>query len=73
MHWLWVLYFDYVWPSIKGNGPEAVVQTLVYGALAVIFIPPVRHWAERETKKLHAKLDHVIRHSTDIPPFEEKP
>ena len=27
MHWLWVLYFGYIWPSLKSNGPEAVVHS----------------------------------------------
>ena len=69
MRWLYDLYFNYVWPSLKGNGPEALVQTVVYGILALIFVPPVRRWAEKEAKHLHAKIDHVIKHSTDIPPF----
>jgi hypothetical protein len=76
MHWLWVLYFDYLWPSLKSNGPEAAAQTIVYGAIAFAVYPPLRRWSKRELEKVHAKLDeahekidHVILHSTDIPPF----
>ena len=72
MHWLYGLWFNYFWPSLKGNGPEALVQTAVYGTIAVIFIPPVRKWARREAEKLHGKLDHVIKHHPDIPEFKAK-
>ena len=81
MNWLYTLWYGYVWPSLKGNGPEAVVQTVVYGVLAIILIPPVRRFAKAEFEKVHArldaahsKLDLVIRHSPDIPPMpEDKP
>ena len=69
MHWLYVQWFDYWWPSIKGNGPEAVVQTVAYAVIAYIFIPPFREWFQKD---LHAKIDHFIKHSPDIPPFVPK-
>jgi hypothetical protein len=76
MNWLYTLWYGYVWPSLKGNGPEAVVQTVVYGAIAMVLIPPVRKWWEAKFSEVHskldeahAKLDHVIRHSPDIPDF----
>jgi hypothetical protein len=77
VHWLSALWFNYFWPSLKGNGPEALIQTVVYGVAAWLFIPPVREWMNNHMKELHkkldeahAKLDHVITHSTDIPPFD---
>ena len=66
------LWFGYFWPSLQGNGPEALIQTVVYGAIAVLFVPPVRHWFEREHDKIHAKMDHIIFHHPDIPPFKPK-
>ena len=47
---------------------------MVYGAIAVIFVPPVRRWfhghfdavkahIEAENAHLHRKLDHVILNS----------
>jgi hypothetical protein len=84
------MWFGYFWPSLQGNGPEALVQTVVYGAVAVVVWPPARKAIERFAKrhaddlkahveaeqgKLHAKLDHIISESPDIPPFnpEKKP
>jgi hypothetical protein len=78
LHWLSVLNFGYLWPSLKGNGPEALAQTVVYGTLALYFVPKVRAWVNRHVDGLHAKLDvahkkmdHIIKHSNDIPEFKE--
>jgi predicted lipoprotein len=57
VHWLYVLWFNYTWPSLKGNGPEAIVQTIVYAAAATLLIPPVRKWVVEHFKKLHARMD----------------
>lgn len=78
--WLHNLWFNYAWSSDKGNGPEALQQTILYGAIAAILIPAVRHFLKREfgkvhakieteQAKVHAKLDHVISESPDIRPF----
>ena len=69
MHFLWYVWIDYFWASLKGNGPEALVQTVLYGAVAVALYPPLRRWANREKEHLHAKIDHVIKHHPDIPSF----
>jgi hypothetical protein len=69
MNWLYNLWYGYLIPSLYGNGPEAIAQTIVYGLIALAIIPPFRHWAERhvesikqhvtaEHNRLHAKLDH---------------
>ena len=71
MNWLYTLYFGYLWPSLKGNGPEALAQTIIYGLAAVALYPPLRKAAKREAEHLHAKLDHVIKHSKDIPVFDD--
>jgi hypothetical protein len=55
-HWLPSLWFGYTWPSLKGNGPEALVQTIVYGAVAIILIPPVRKFIKREFDKVHKTI-----------------
>ena len=56
-HWLTTLWFGYTWPSLQGNGPEALVQTIVYGLIALVFVPPIRKWFKREYDKVHAKIE----------------
>ena len=73
MNWLYTLWFGYFWPSLKGNGPEALVQTVVYGVIAIIFVPPVRRWFAGHMNAVHAKLDHIIKHHPAIPPFTPGP
>ena len=75
INYLWINYF---WSSLKGNGPEAGFQTVIYAAIAVVFIPAVRKFFKRHFASVHAKLDeahrkidHVIAHS-DIPPLPPK-
>jgi hypothetical protein len=64
VNWLHDLWFSYFWPSLQGNGPEALVQTVVYGAIALIFIPPVRRWMARhvESIKAHVSAEHQRLH-----------
>jgi hypothetical protein len=69
MHWLPVFWFHYLVPSMWGNGPEAAAQTVLYGIIALILIPPFRKFLGKhiveplkthltaEHKKLHDKLD----------------
>jgi hypothetical protein len=61
LHWSWLpsLWFGYAWPSDKGNGPEALQQTILYAAIALLLIPAVRHFLAREFGKVHAKIDAV--------------
>jgi hypothetical protein len=61
LHWFWPsnLWFNYGWSSDKGNGPEALQQTIVYAALALILIPPVRKFLQHEFHKVHAKIEAV--------------
>ena len=57
MTWIHHLWFTYFWPSLMGNGPEALVQTVAYGLIAYLFIPPFRRWinghfkAQKETNE----------------------
>jgi len=70
LHWSWLpnLWFNYAWSSDKGNGPEALQQTIVYGAIAVILVPPIRHALERfaqrhvDAIKQHVSDEHDIMH-----------
>lgn len=64
MTWLHTLWFNYFWPSLQGNGPEALMQTVVYGAAG--FLLGV------SSRRLHAKLDHIIKHHPDIPDFKAR-
>ena len=76
MHWLDTQWFGYWWPSDKGNGPEAIQQIVLGAVVVAIFVPPIRAWFRRHVKALHEKLDlahqkmdHIILHHPDIPPF----
>ena len=71
MHEIWYVWINYFWSSLKSNGPEALLQTVFYGAVGAALYPPTRRWIEREQKKLHQKMDHIIKHHPDIPEFEE--
>ena len=77
MHTLWYIWIDYFWASLKGNGPEALVQTVAYAAIAVALYPPLRRWATKEEREmraeLHRKMDHIIFHHPDIPPLPPSP
>ena len=71
MHVLYILWYGYAWPSLKGNGPEALIQTIAYAAIAVAVYPPLRKWATKEERamraELHRKVDHIIKWHPDIP------
>jgi len=71
MNWLYTLWYGYFWPSLKGNGPEALIQTLVYGAIAYFLVPAVKSWVDNHMSELHKKVDHIIRHSPDIPEMDK--
>ena len=66
MHWLWVLYFGYVWSSIKGNGPEDLTSLVIVGIIASIVIPRARRWWVAREEHLHAKLDHMLKQNAHI-------
>jgi len=79
VHWLSYQWFNYWWPSDKGNGPEAIQQTLVYAATAALFVPIIHRWITKHLDALHAKLDkshelmrHIIKYHPDIPEIEEQ-
>ncbi len=57
MHEVNYIWVDYFWASLKSNGPEALVQTVVYGALAYTFVPAVRKWVHHKFTILHDKMD----------------
>ena len=77
MHTLYILWFGYFKPSLYGNGPEALVQTVAYAAIALAIYPPLRKWLTREEREmraeLHRKMDHIIFHHPDIPPLPPSP
>jgi len=75
----------WVWPAGGSGGiPGDVVATLIRVILAAIattlLYPPLRKALESFVKRhiasgtaeLHAKLDHIIEHHPDIPPYEAK-
>jgi ABC-type Fe3+ transport system permease subunit len=69
------LWFNYAWSSDKGNGPEAIQQTILYALVAALFIPIVRHFIQRELKKAHDEIhDHLhdIADKLGIERYERK-
>jgi hypothetical protein len=62
-HWASDLWFNYSWSSDKGNGPEAIQQTIVYAAAAALLVPLVRKFIAREFAKVHHSI-HI--HGTEI-------
>jgi len=75
----------WVWPAGGSGGiPGDVVATLVWVIIAFVTVsvlwPPARRSIERFVKghlaegnaELHAKLDHIIKHHPDIPPYESE-
>lgn len=56
INYVWIQYF---WASLKGNGPEAVVQTVAYAAIALTLVPVVRRVVRAEMKKAHAELQGI--------------
>jgi hypothetical protein len=75
-HWFYTLWFGYSWPSDRGNGPEALQQTILYGVIAAIFIPIVRNFIRRELKKEHDEIHEHLHHISDelhLERFERKP
>jgi hypothetical protein len=75
----------WIWPAGGSGGiPGDVVATLVWVIIAAIatslLYPPARKAFEKfakrhfeeETAEIHAKLDHIIAHHPDIPPYVSK-
>ena len=48
------------------------MQTVVYGIIAYLFIPVVRKFVNSHMTSLHRKLDHIVKHSPDIPDLEDE-
>ena len=55
-HWLYTLWYGYAWSSDKGNGPEALQQTIAYAAIAIVFVPVVRKFIKREFDRVHTSI-----------------
>lgn len=83
MGWLWQRSLQDFWPldasRVGPNLVASVVQWLIVAGVMALVYPPLRHWAEREIKSLHEKLDrnamlshHIIKHSSEIPDLEEE-
>ena len=78
LNWCHYMWFGYFWPSLKGNGPEAIAQTVVYGVIGYAVYPPFRNWVNRRFSSLHekhddlhAKIDHIITHHPEIPEYQK--
>lgn len=70
----------WLWPANGSGGiPGDIVGSVAYTIIAAVVVsllwPPLRHrikaWVHRHfLGELHAKLDHIIEHSSDCPPYE---
>jgi hypothetical protein len=79
-HWAYNLWFNYGWSSDKGNGPEALQQTVVYAVIAIVLVPAVRRFIKREFDKVHHSIHvhgtelqahlHHIAEKSGLPKFE---
>jgi UPF0716 family protein affecting phage T7 exclusion len=61
MNWLYIYWFNYEWPSDKGNGPEAITEIIVVGIITALLVPPVRRWFLRgfHSIKAHITKEHA--------------
>ena len=83
LHHFW---FVWVWPSVKGNGPEDALATIGVAILTILLWPPIRrrihakfsvlmehHRSHRaDLAEIHRKLDWVITNHPDIPDLPAK-
>lgn len=67
-------WFNYEWPSIRGNGPEDITSLIVVGIIASFVVPRIRHWWATREAAMHDKINHmlkqnahIIKHSEEIP------
>ena len=65
---LWPPDRSYVGPNLVAS----IIQWAIVAIVVAIVYPPFRKWVERELDHVHQKLDHVIKHHPDIPPFKRK-
>ena len=59
LHSARVVWFGYVWPSVKGNGPEDLLMTVALAMVTALLYPPVRRWLKKEADALHDHLDGI--------------
>ena len=52
MNWLHTLWFGYFYPSIKGNGPESLVELIALGIVGTY----AGKWIKREVKQHQAAI-----------------
>lgn len=72
MNWLHSLWFGYWYPSIKGNGPEDLLATILVAVLSAMLWPRIKAgWKAHHAKldRNFAALQHIAKHHPDIPPI----
>lgn len=57
MSWLHTLWFDYVWPSCTGNGPESIIEMIV-GVVVwqKLLGPRLKAWHARSLADHHESI-----------------
>lgn len=62
------LWFNVLWPSLRGNGPEALVEIALGVLLGRVVWPRIK----RHLDFIKAQNQHIIEHHPAIPPFNPK-
>jgi hypothetical protein len=63
VHLLHTLWFGYFKPSLLSNGPEALVQTVVYALIAVAVWPPARRAVRRFVTAREQEAERLAAHN----------
>ena len=56
INYIWIAYF---WPSLKSNGPEALIQVAAGMAVATALWPVARKVFRNEVKRAHTEMTGV--------------
>ena len=57
--WVSNYWFNYEWPSDKGNGPEGITELIILGTFTAIVVPPVRRWFLAKFHHVKAEVEKV--------------
>jgi uncharacterized membrane protein YccC len=63
-----------IWGDLLASAEYTLVGMCVATAVWPLLRNKVKGWVHRHfLGELHEKLDHLIRHSPEVPPYERKP
>jgi hypothetical protein len=61
------VYHDFWPPDASGVGPNIVASVVVWLVVGLTWLRPHLKRLHQSHQAMHDKVDHVIKHSTDIP------